>query len=179
MKQITIGIFASRADAEKALNHVHNELNIPDEDLSFIYRNTEGEVKEVDSMDVTTSTPAEGAVTGASIGGALGALAGIAAVAGVFPVLGPLFVAGPLATALGLTGAVGATAAGALTGAAAGGVLGALASMGVGKEQAQEYVDRVQAGNILVAANAPKDVDVVSVFKNCGAIETEIYALRV
>ncbi len=179
MKQTTIGVFASRGDAERAINRVHNELSVPNEDISFLYRNTAGEIKEVPSDAVSSSTPGEGAVTGAEVGGTLGALAGIAAIAGAIPTLGPLFVAGPLALALGITGAIGTTAAAAITGAAAGGLIGALLSLGVGRERAQEYEDRVLAGNVLVITNASKDADVASVFRSCGAIEVEIYAIRV
>lgn len=179
MKKFTIGIFVNREDAEKAINRVHNELSIPSDDISYLYRNTEGEVHEVQPGAVSTSTPVEGAKQGAVVGGTIGALAGIAAVVGVIPVIGPLFAAGPLAAALGLTGAVGTTAAGAMTGAAAGGLVGALANMGVGEERAQRYADRVNAGDVLVSVYAEEDLDVRALFTDAGAIETESYVLSV
>lgn len=179
MKKFTIGIFGAREDAEKAINALHNTLGIDSEDISYIYRNSQGEVREVDAGDIASSTPAEGAGKGAAIGGTLGAIAGIAAVAGAIPVVGPLFAAGPLAAALGLTGAVGTTVAGAATGAAAGGIIGALTSMGVGQESAQRYADRVQAGDVLVSTYAEEDKDVHQLFVDHGALETEAYALRV
>ncbi|MGE5541133.1 MAG: DUF3341 domain-containing protein [Bacillota bacterium] len=179
MKKFTIGVFESRDVAEKAINRVHNELSIPNDDISYIYRNAEGDVQEVDAGKVSTNTPAEGAGKGAVVGGAVGALAGIAAVAGVIPVVGPLFAAGPLAAALGLTGAIGTTAAGALTGAAAGGLIGALGNMGVGEEHAQRYADLVHAGDILVAVYAPEETDVATLFRDAGAMETESYVLKV
>ncbi|MES2994695.1 MAG: DUF1269 domain-containing protein [Patescibacteria group bacterium] len=179
MKKFTVGVFAAREDAEKAINRLHNELTIPNEDISYLYRNSEGEVREVHAEHIATSTPVEGAGKGAAVGGAIGALAGIAAVAGVIPVIGPLFAAGPLAVALGLTGAVGTTAAGAMTGAAAGGLIGALANMGIGEERAQRYADRVSAGDILVAAYADEGTDVQSLLTDAGALETETYSLKV
>lgn len=179
MKKFTVGIFENRENAEKAINRAHNELNIPTDDLSFIYRNSEGEVKEVHTGDIASNTAAEGAGQGAAVGATIGALAGLATVAGVIPVIGPLFAAGPIAVALGLSGAVGATAAAAATGAIAGGVVGALTNMGVGEENAKRYADRVQAGDVLVAAYADDSIDVRALFLDAGAIETEGYALTV
>lgn len=179
MKKFTIGVFGAREDAEKAINELHNTLKVDTSDISYIYRNHEGEVHELKADDIATSTPVEGAGKGAAIGGTLGALAGIAAVAGAIPVVGPLFAAGPIAAALGFTGALGTTVAGAATGAAAGGLIGALATLGVGEENAQRYADRVQAGDVLVAAYADESVDVHQLFLDCGALETEAYTLRV
>lgn len=179
MKRLNIGIFTNREDAEKAINYVHNQLGIANDDISFLYRNQEGEVREVAAGDVSSKTPAEGAEKGAVIGGGIGALAGIAAVAGFMPVVGPLFAAGPLAAALGFTGAVGTAVAGAATGAAAGGIIGALANLGIGKEHAQRYADRVNAGDVLVSAYADEGIDVRAAFTECGALETEAYAATV
>jgi uncharacterized membrane protein len=179
MKKFTVGIFENRENAEKAINRAHNELNIPTDDLSFIYRNSEGEVKEVHTGDIATDTPAEGAGRGAAVGATIGALAGLATVAGVIPVIGPLFAAGPIAIALGLTGAVGTTAAAAATGAIAGGLIGALVNMGVGEENAKRYADRVQSGDVLVSAYAQDDIDVRALFLDAGALETEGYGLAV
>ncbi|MEK7099906.1 MAG: hypothetical protein AAB883_02095 [Patescibacteria group bacterium] len=179
MKKFTIGVFGAREDAEKAINRIHNELGVPSSDISYLYKNTEGDVHEIHAGDVASDTPVEGATKGAAIGGALGAIAGIAAVAGIIPVVGPLFAAGPLAVALGLTGAVGTTAAGALTGAAAGGLIGALANMGVGEENAKRYADRVEAGDILVSAYADETVDVRALLDEAGALDTESYSVQV
>ncbi len=82
------------------------------------------------------------------IGGTIGALAGIAAVAGLIPGVGTLVAGGALASMLGLTSAVGTAAVGAAAGAAGGGIIGGLATMGVGREKAQEYSDRVSAGDV-------------------------------
>ena len=181
MKQLTTGLFTSRSDAAKAINHIHNKLKIPAEDISFIYRNSEGELKEVKSKKVVSSTPAEGAGKGAVIGGALGALAGIAIVTGLVPVLGAVVATGPIAAALGLAGAVGVgtTTAGILTGAAAGGLIGALANLGVGKEKAQRYEDRVVAGEVLVAVYADEKLNVLKELEECGATDVESFTPQV
>lgn len=175
MKKLTAGVFESRDTAEKAINHLHNELKIPSSDISFIYRNVDGEVREVNAGSVSSDTPVEGAKKGAAIGGTFGALLGLAVVAGVIPVVGPILAAGPIITALGITGAIGTTAAGALTGAAAGGLIGALANMGIGKENALRYEDRVKAGDILVIVYADEGVGVVDTLKELGALDVEAY----
>jgi uncharacterized membrane protein len=177
MKQLTIGIFADRHAAEEAINRLHNELHIPNEEISYIYKNTEGDVKEVDASHVSTDTPVEGAGKGAVIGGVLGAIAGIVGIAAAFPVVGPLVAGGAIASALGLTGAVGTAAAGAVVGAATGGLVGALTHLGVGEEHAQHYQDLVMAGDVLVSIHSDKDAS--SVFKDSGAIETQVYKVNV
>ncbi len=176
MKNLTLATFPAREDAEKAINQLHNELKIGHDDISYVYRNTDGDTKEVNTEKISSSTPSEGAKNGAVIGGSIGALAGIATVIGVIPVIGPIFAAGPLLTALGVgSGALGATAASALTGAAAGSLIGALANLGVGEEKAQRYADRVTAGNILLAVYAPDNLDPTSVLTACGAENVETF----
>ena len=175
MKYLTLGIFTTRGDAEKAINVIHRDLNISHDHISYLYKNTDDETKEVNPEEVTATTPAEGAKTGAVIGGSLGALAGIAAIAGVIPVIGPIFAAGPLLAALGLTGAVGTAAAGAIAGAAAGGLIGALVNLGVSEERAKVYADRVSIGNVLVAVYSDEENKVGDVMTRCGAEEVEMF----
>jgi uncharacterized membrane protein len=177
MKQITVGVFADRPTAEEAINRAHKELHIPDDEISYVYKNLQGEIKEVDSDDVTTDTPKEGAGKGAMIGGVLGAIAGIVGIAGALPIVGPLVAGGAIASALGLTGAVGATAAGAVVGAATGGIIGALVNLGVGKEHAQHYEDRVKEGDVLVITHS--DENAQALFMEVGALEAESYAVTV
>lgn len=179
MKKHTIGIFAAREDAEKAINYIHNELDVPNEEISYVYKNTQGQVEEVDADEVSSDTAMEGAGKGASAGAVLGAIAGVAVAAGIAPVIGPLLVAGPLLTALGITGAVGSAAAGAVSGAAVGGLIGALMNLGVGEEKAKKYQDQVAAGNILVAVHTDEDKDVESALLENNATDVETYTIEV
>lgn len=179
MKRITIGVFEERADAEKAINYIHNELGVDADDISYVYKNTDGEVKEVNVDDVAKDTLGESAAKGAVVGGTIGALAGIAALAGVIPIVGPLFAAGPLAAALGLSGAIGTTAAGAATGAAAGGIAGALINWGVGEKEATEYADSVKRGGILVAVHADENIQIEKAMKERGASTVDVYAVSI
>lgn len=168
MKQMIVGLFNTRVDAEEAINRLHNELEIPNEEISYMYRNTQGEMKETDAAEVSSGTPLEGATTGAAVGGAI---------AGVIPIIGPIIAAGPLVAALGLgAGAVGTAAAGAVTGAAAGGLIGVLTNWGVGESKAHEYEDNVQVGKVLVAVHAENADDVVDVFSACDASDVNVFA---
>ncbi len=177
MKKLTMGVFNTRENAESAINSLHDELGISIDDISYIYRNSNNEVKEVNLREGTEEGPAEGAVSGAITGGAIGALAGIATVVGIIPVIGPIFAAGPLLAALGIgAGAVGTTAAAAATGAAAGGLIGALANLGVSDAKAKEYEDRVFAGDILVAVHAEDSDDVGEILSKHGATSVDSYA---
>lgn len=179
MKKTIIGVFANREDAEKAINYIHNKFSVPNEDISYIYRNTKNEVKQVDAKDISSNTPGEGASKGASAGAVVGALAGIAATVGIIPIVGPFFAAGPILAALGVAGAVGTTAAGAVGGAVVGGVIGALANVGVGKEKAKRYEDYVIAGNILLAVNSESSGPIESAMVGHNAVDVETYSVSV
>ncbi len=179
MKKTIIGVFANREDAEKAINYIHNKFAVRNDDISYIYRNTKNEVKQVDADKISTNTPGEGATKGASAGAIVGALAGIVASAGIIPIVGPFFAAGPILASLGIVGAVGTTAAGAVGGAVVGGVIGALANLGVGKEKAKRYEDYVVAGNILLAINAEESAAIESALVGHNAVDVETYAVTV
>ncbi len=179
MKKTIIGVFVHREDAEKAINYIHNKCDISTSDISYIYKNTRNEVRQVDAKNISSDTPGEGAEKGANAGAVIGALAGIAAVAGMIPVVGPFFAAGPIFAAIGVTGAVGTAAAGAVGGAVVGGVLGALANIGVGRENAQRYEDQVMAGNILLSVNAVDSAKVEKAMLDFNASNVEIYSVSV
>jgi hypothetical protein len=94
---------------------------------------------------ITNVKASEGVATGATIGGALGAiLAGLTAsgtiVIATGGAAGP-FVAGPLAAAL----------AGLGTGALGGGILGGLIGLGIGEVRAHQYEHGIRQGGILLA----------------------------
>jgi uncharacterized membrane protein len=175
MKKFIMGVFPSREDAEKAIHHLHKELKIDKDEISYVYKNTEGSIEEVPIKEVSSDTPDEGARKGAKVGGTIGALAGIAAVAGFIPPVGPLIASGSLATMLGFTTAVGTTTIGAVTGAAAGGLIGALMNIGIGEEKARRYADRVEAGDILVSVHTDKDADTAKVMTQYGAVDINSY----
>ncbi|MEX0931046.1 MAG: DUF1269 domain-containing protein [Candidatus Paceibacterota bacterium] len=175
MKKIILGVFSTRESAEEAIHALHHDLGISTNEISYVYRNMDDEVREVEADEISSGTPAEGAKTGAMTGGAVGAIAGIATVVGLIPVVGPIFAAGPIVTALGLGGAVGTTAAAAATGAAVGGLIGALVNLGVPETRAKEYEDRVHAGDILVMVHTSDDEAVSQKLRDSGAMSVDSY----
>ena len=178
MKDTVVGIFRTREDAENAITELHNDLDLDNDDISYVYKNIEGNVQEVTADKITDHSPARGAKRGAVVGGTIGGALGLATALGVIPVIGPVLAAGPLLTALGIgAGAVGTTAAGAVTGAAAGGLIGALTNLGVDRNRAKEYEDRVRQGDILVAAHTQEAGQASKVLSRNGAFDVNVYQL--
>lgn len=105
---------------------------------------------------------ATGVASGATTGGALGALGGLLVGLGMIavPGVGPFLAGGPLLAALGLTGAAASTitgaAAGAVAGGTAGGILGAFVKAGLSEERAREYEARLQEGAVLVGVSTTR-----------------------
>ena len=164
-----IGVFSLHTNAEHAINELR-AFGVPEDDISYVYANKEGEVIDGQHGDEAGEGAAEGATTGAVVG----AIAGLAVANGILPGLGSLFVAGPLAAALGLTGVAATTVAGAVTGAAAGGLIGALVGLGVSEDDAEMYEGIVRRGDILVIIRSASP-DAKDVFARTGAREIREY----
>lgn len=161
MKKVIFALFTDIEVADHAINHLHNELRIPNDEISYVYKDKGGEKVSGDGDDVTSKTAAEGAASGATTGGIIGAAVGLVGVAGLLGPLGPIVVAGPLATFLGITGGAGAVVGTGVAGAAIGGLVGALMSMGVSEPQARNFENRVDAGDVLVSIHT-EDADAVT-----------------
>ena len=166
----TSGVFSNRRDAELVINDLKN-IGVSDKEISCVYTDREGELKDSQTGEKIGS----GAATGATTGAVIGTIAGLVVANGVLPGLGTLFVVGPLATALGLTGAVATTVAGAATGAAAGGLIGALSNLGISKEDAELYEKRIHTGGALVICRS-EETEVINVFKKHDAVEIRQYS---
>ncbi len=182
MKKLITATFVSPSDAESAITRLQEELKISSDDISYVYRNDDGELEEIATAneaddDKDTSEPMkEGAEEGALVGGSLGALAGIATFLGAIPVIGPVFAAGPIVVALGLgTGVIGTTAAGALTGAAAGGLVGALTNWGVSKDKVSKLEEDVNMGNVLLLVHSSDESAVRDLLDDAGAMEIDVF----
>ena len=165
----TIGVFTNHGTAESALNELRG-FGVPESDLSYVYTNKEGEMKD----GQTGAKVGEAAATGATTGAVIGGIAGLVVANGILPGLGTLFVAGPLAAALGFTGAAATAVAGAATGAAAGGLIGALTGLGVAKEDVELYEKHVREGDVLVIARSTPET-VQDIFLKHGAVEVRQY----
>ncbi|PWU22931.1 hypothetical protein C5B42_04675 [Candidatus Cerribacteria bacterium 'Amazon FNV 2010 28 9'] len=109
-----------------------------------------------------------GVASGATTGGALGALGGVLVGLGViaFPGIGALLVGGPLLAAMGISGAAASTVTGAVAGAvvggAAGGIIGAFMKAGISEERAREYERRLNEGAALVGVVTDRITDAIA-----------------
>ena len=129
--------FQSARNAVTALQ----EAGFTSSDVSLVASNADKRY----ANDKTSS----GAATGAEVGGAVGAGAGILTALGVLaiPGLGPLVAAGVLATTLTTTAA----------GAVAGGLIGSLTDYGISETDAQLYAEGIRRGGTLVTVRAADD----------------------
>ena len=142
------GMYYDRASAEDAVGRLHG-LGYDRDDISVLMND---KTREKEFAQATGSKASEGAVTGAAVGGGLGALVAgltatgsIAAIAATGGAATPL-VAGPLAAALAGLGA----------GGIAGGLIGALVGAGIPEDRAKEYQDGLNRGGMLVGVR-PRD----------------------
>ncbi|MDC7721075.1 general stress protein [Priestia megaterium] len=131
-----VGVYETEQEAIQAVESLKKE-GYTSEEISII-----GKHKKTKNVQKETNTKTEGAATGALTGGTLGSLTGILAGAGALaiPGIGPIVAAGPIV----------ATLTGAAAGASVGGLSGILVSMGIPKQQAEQYNDSVKEGNLLV-----------------------------
>ncbi len=175
MTHTILGIFADRANAEEAINHLEEDGYNP-KNISIVMKDS-GERTELENN--TGANVAGGALSGATTGAVVGGIAGLLA-GTVMPVLGGLLIAGPIGAALGFTGAAATTVSGAATGAVAGGLLGALMGLGVPEETARVYEDRVNEGGILIAVPANEDrvEDVKDILEEFDAEDVQVVSTK-
>lgn len=162
MKNV-VGIFENEQDAdvvitileESGFNHNHIGLMAHEEFIEKIDRQA-----EIEQGTVQAKTEL-GGMGGAVGGGLTGLLVGVGTIA--IPSVGPVLAAGMLGTTLATTG----------MGAAMGGLLGTLTSLGITEEEAPSYTDRVRQGGILVAVKTDDSrIDRISdIMKKVGAVE--------
>lgn len=133
-----VGSYRSEKEAIEAIEDLKRRGHRT-EDISVLGKDEE-ETKNV--AEETGTHAGEGAATGAVTGGALGGLGGVLAGIGALaiPGIGPIVAAGPIVA--GLTGAA--------AGAGIGGLAGALIGMGIPEEEAKDYENRFNEGEILV-----------------------------
>lgn len=160
-----IGVFTERAQADRALEVLHN-AGFTDDMIGFIQRDlrnadTGRAATDATKMPATADDKTGAAATGAVGGGILGGLLGAAA-ALVIPGIGPAIAGGILVTTLG----------GAAIGAVAGGLIGALTNMGIPEEEARYYQQELESGRTLVTVNAGDRYDeAVTILRGQGAYD--------
>lgn len=139
------GVFANRSDADQAIAKLLGSGFVKD-DISLVMseKARDAWIKTTDDMGDRASA---GGITGAAVGGALGALvAGLALVGSLTMPGSTLLMTGPIVAAL--------TGAGA--GAAAGGLTGALIGAGIDAGEAGKYEKDIAAGKAVVIVH-PSD----------------------
>jgi hypothetical protein len=144
MENIAVyGIYKSQIEAENSLDRLKLE-GFNNSDVSILFSSNEQTANF--AHENSTKAPegaATGSLSGATIGGVLGWLAGIGTLA--IPGAGPFIAAGPIM----------ATLAGAGVGGALGGLTGALIGLGIPEYEAKIYEGKVNDGGVLVSVNAP------------------------
>lgn len=159
MKTIT-GFFSSKDQAERAINELRR--NGYDKEISMVAK---GDEKVQTGSRTSNFTGGDGVADGAVSGATIGGLAGLALGAGALaiPGFGPLIAAGPI-TAM-------------LSGAATGGVAGGLADYGIPAEKGREYENRIREGKMLVTVKAADGTAerAAEALRNAGAENVEIH----
>lgn len=158
MSSLVTGLFPSRVSAEHAVDELVR-AGFSRNDVSLLMSDqTRGREFIVDK---STKAP-EGAATGATVGGVLGAIAAGLAAVGTLTVPGlSLVAAGPIMAALTGLGA----------GAAAGGLTGALVGLGIPEHEAKFLHGEIARGGILVGVYVHDDRSRLArdVLDACGA----------
>jgi len=143
------GMYATREDAEEAVQELKHS-GFTTSDVSVLFSSSPS-TKEFATQNSTKAPEGAttGVISGVTIGGVLGWLAGIGSLA--IPGAGPFIAAGPIM----------ATLAGAGVGATLGGLTGALIGLGIPEYEAKRYEGRIKDGGILVSVHASNS-DLVS-----------------
>lgn len=138
-QDMIVGTFDTHGQAERAVRRLI-DAGLPARQISLVTQGLEAR-EEVQGYVTAGGVAAQGAATGAWVGGLVGLFTGAAFI--WVPVIGPLVVLGALAS----------TVAGALEGGAAGGVLGAIWGRHMGQEQVLRYQETLQGGKFVVTVH--------------------------
>lgn len=151
MKNIA-GIFSSRAEASKAVGElIHRGFNPSDISLLMSEETRKQQFHGKDSDK--TEEAARGGVSGALVGGTLGAiLAGLTAIGSLtIPGVG-LLAAGPIVAAL----------SGAGIGAAVGGLTGALINAGFSERDARHFEEQIRKGGVVLVVQTDREEELLA-----------------
>jgi len=171
------GTFSTHREAESALGELRNSGFNMDQ-ISIIGNNANNNSdmagaqtgENLNDLDNKADEGArKGAVSGGAAGGLTGLLVGLGLVA--IPGVGPVMLAGAAATALATT------LTGSAIGAAAGGLVGGLVGLGIPKDRAKIYSDRVEQGDYLVMVDGTDEEirQVETIFQRYDVHEWGIY----
>ena len=148
---IVVGVFRDAAQARRAVEDLR-QAGYSDEEIGYLAR-----ASATEPAGALDESIAGGAVEGALLGSALGAV-----VALLIPGFGLAIAGGILAASL----------SGAAIGAAAGSVIGALLGVGVPEEEARHYQKELEAGRAVVTVKAQSGYgDALEILRRHGAHE--------
>lgn len=172
--QRAVGIFGSREDMENALQALKN-AGFPLPKVSVLARELESKqsrnsrAKKSRGGNRAGAGAATGARTGSAIGGVVGLLVGLGVLA--IPAVGPIMLANAAATAIATTVAGGAI------GLVSGGLVGGLIGLGIPRERAEAYQERLLRGDYLVIVEGTdKEIrQANSILRNKGVQEWDVY----
>lgn len=172
--QRAVGIFASRKEMGNALQALKN-AGFPLQKVFVLARELEGKLshhpraKKSPAGNHVGAGAATGARTGSVIGGVVGLLVGLGVVA--IPAVGPIMLANAAATA------VATTVAGGLIGLVSGGLVGGLIGLGIPRERAEVYQERLLRGDYLVMVEGTdKEIrQANSILRNQSVQEWDVY----
>lgn len=125
-RQTVVAVYSDWKSADNAIANLRNS-GFTNEEISIISKEHRDNGKTYDD------NISDGVVTGGTIGGIGGLLLSAGALA--IPGVGPILAAGPIAAAV--------------TGAAAGGVVGGLVDLGIPSEDSKSYEQSVARGEVL------------------------------
>lgn len=146
-----VGVYRNEEEAMKAINDLV-EMGYHKDDISVLAQDRDQLDRIKDDSDLSTESTKNvgaGAATGAAAGGVIGGVGALIAELGILtiPGVGPFLAAGPIVATIG----------GLAAGGAAGGVVGALVGLGVQKEEAKQYEENLDNGDILVIVKSDDD----------------------
>jgi len=168
--ETVVGLFESERSADLAIRELE-QAGFGKECLGVLCQNTilqKVDHKEDKEQGTIKSENKLGVAGGAVVGGLGGLLIGVGAL--LIPGVGPVLAAGTLG------GILGAATAATGMGAAVGGLLGALTSLGISEEEAHVYAEGVKRGGVLVVVQAEEEKAPLAseIMQKSGAVEVDI-----
>ncbi len=152
---VAVGVFADLEQAKQALAALR-QAGFGENETGFLSR-----AMTATTTEDVVSDAASGAVRGGVVGGVLGAAAAL-----LIPGFGPAVAGGILVATLG----------GAAIGAAAGGLVNSLMSMGVVESDARAYQRELEAGRTIVTVKTSTGLeDAAQVMRTHGATHVKIH----
>ena len=148
MKHVAVyGIYLTQRAAERAVTELKSE-GIDSSDVSVLFESsTTTKAFAHENGSKASEGEATGSLSGATLGGVLGWLAGMGTL--TIPGVRPLIAAGPLMAML----------AGAGTGGRGGGITGALIGFGIPEDEAKRFERRISDGGILLSVHTESEED--------------------